>query len=214
MIALVVIHGGESRFELLRDTIESARSRLHGTFGQHLLVVDPCSREYETKLRDAFPEFTLLAARHRRGLTVAIAEGRNAVRSPYWFQLEDDFTFNRDVFADDMVEVMRAHTHLAQLVLKRQPWNELEIAAGGIVEMWPHEYTDCTDGTNHWLEHTLFWSNNPSLNRGSLTRLLPSTEAGATVEVRALGMRMAFWGERSDDPWVTHRGDVMIRTDG
>jgi hypothetical protein len=116
-----------------------------------------------------------------------------------------------------MAAVLNEQRHLVQLVLRRQPWNAEERAAGGIVEQHPDDYQDATDGTNYWLEHRRFFSTNPSLyHRSLLTRSWPDGEHSEGMFTHDLlrdeTLRFAFWGARDSGEWVTHIGRERVGT--
>jgi len=111
-----------------------------------------------------------------------------------------------------MSGVLLKHPYLAQLVFKRQPWNELEKEAGGIVECHPDAYTECTDGENFWTEHSLFFTTNPSLYSAKLCEygwpLVDRSEGVFSHFLLEEGKRFAFWGKKFDPPKVEHIGFV------
>jgi hypothetical protein len=136
---------------------------------------------------------------------------------PYIFHLEDDFTFNWPLDVQAMTDVLERRPYLRQMALRRQPWSELEHEAGGVVECHPHEYTEMTDGTNHWLEHRLFFTTNPSIyprhtiNEGWSTG--SGSEAAFTRQaLRDPAARFGYWGTRESEPWVTHIGNQRFGT--
>lgn len=132
--------------------------------------------------------------------------------------LEDDFVLERSVDWQRIADVLDAHPHLVQLALRRQPWNEIEIAAGGVVESRADEYDDCTDGVHDWLEQRMFFTTNPSLYRRSLaTRGWPNVEHSEGMFTHALlaessETRFGFWGARDSGVWVEHIGATRVGT--
>ncbi len=154
---------------------------------------------------------------HELGFAGAIAEGWRQVLetgADWVFHLEQDFTFNRPVPLEHMRHVLATHRELVQLVLKRQPWNPQEAAAGGIVEQDPDSYTERHDPATGavWTEHRRFFSTNPSLYRARLCeRGWPQTEFSEGVFTHRLledpQARFAFWGAKHREPWVHHIGD-------
>jgi hypothetical protein len=151
----------------------------------------------------------------RRGFAGAIQAGWDhpAVDScTHVFHLEDDFTFNRHIPLQAMADVLDARPHLAQLALRRQPWNDAERAAGGIVEQHPGDYTEVSDGHNTWLEHRRFFTTNPGMYRRSLCDLGwpqgPNSEGRFGIDLFTdPAIRCGFWGARDSGEWVTHIGD-------
>lgn len=133
------------------------------------------------------------------------------------FSTEDDFTFNEPVDLGAMCDVLDRHPHVAQIVLKRQAWNDSERSAGGIIEQNPDEYCDRTDGRFWWCEHRLFWSTNPHLTRRELLGYgWPVGDHSEGLFTHLLledpDLRFAFWGRAGDPPRVTHHGRVRAGT--
>jgi hypothetical protein len=153
----------------------------------------------------------------RRGYGGAISAGWAALpSSDFVFHLEDDFVFARYIDLHAMVDVM-VENRLTQMALRRQPWNDIEIAAGGVIEQRAADYTDRTDGTHHWLEHRVNFTTNPSLYPWALTRRQwpTGTESEGHFSIALLedpDIRLAYWGSRNEPPWVYHIGTLRIGT--
>ena len=146
---------------------------------------------------------------HELGFAGAIQAGWDAVLesgADYVFHLEADFTFNVHVPTARMIELLEAQPQLAQVALKRQPWNASERAAGGIVEQHPDDFTD----HGFWTEHRRFFTTNPCVYRASLCERgwpqVPESEGIFTHQLRDDGLSFAFWGGKFDAPTVTHIG--------
>jgi hypothetical protein len=221
MIALVVFTDG--RVDCIDQTIRSAAKNLHGSITTKLINDDSDDPEYRLWLRQNFEPlgFRLIPpAEGRQGFGGAIrhawAHLKSETREPFVFHLEDDFTFNRPVDLDAMAFTLVNHPNLVQLALRRQPWNDEESAAGGIVEQHPHDYTQLMDEHGAaWLEHRRFFTTNPSIYRRSLLqRTWPEGEHSEGLFthdlLRSEKTRFAFWGHRNDDPWVTHIGHQRV----
>lgn len=132
----------------------------------------------------------------------------------YLLHVEEDFRFVDRCPLAAMTEILERYDRLAQVVLKRQPWSSEEKAAGGIIELRPHEYTDVRDGHLFWCETDWIFSLNPCLiPRKVLEYGWPSgNEAGMRERLVADGWRMAMFGRRDDPPRVEHVG--MVRGQG
>ena len=210
MIALLVMTDG--RDDLLMQTVASAAVMLQGPITHYVMHTDN-GPDHRAELAIAYPTFDVIGG-PRLGFGGAIDRAwRHVAHLPvrYVFHLEDDFTFNRTLDLRPMAHALYAHTYLAQLALRRQPWNDDEAAAGGIVEMWPDEYTDVEWEGEHWLEHRLFWTTNPSLLRvercGFGWPVVKHSERFYTERVLASPeSRFAFWGARDSGEWVRHIG--------
>jgi hypothetical protein len=136
-------------------------------------------------------------------------------RNDWILQTEDDFLIGRDADLAAMVKVLNSHPKLAQLALRRQAWNPMEIAAGGIVEQHPDDYTDVTSPDGEWLEHRRFWTTNPSLfHRRMLHRGWPDgphSEGHFGIGLFTdTDMVCGFWGSRDSGEWVEHIGSHRV----
>lgn len=129
----------------------------------------------------------------------------------YVFWLEHDFRFTRTVDLGVMADLLE-DPEIAQVTLLRQAVNKTERKAGGIVEANPEAFTDM----GGWLEHTRYFSTNPSLMRrdfmqqhtfGDDRHRLPQDIRCEGLFGMALieqGYRFAVMGE--GEPWVEHVG--------
>lgn len=235
MIAVLVMTDG--RDDLLARTIEAWEPVLHHPLVSEWWLHDDTGdrahiaameRQYgvdsRTFARNAGPFMVIGGPRSGFGGAINRAWSRlmRASSARYVFHLEDDFVPVRPIYLADMVDVMDHNPHLVQMALRRQPWNDDERAAGGIVEQHPHDYADVTTGTpwtgreTHydWLEHRRFFTTNPSLYRRSLCSrgwpTGPNSEGRFGLQLFAddPAARAAFWGRRDSGEWVEHIGHV------
>lgn len=222
----VLLVMSDGRREYLEPCVASAVECLDLASVAHRVIHDDSgSVRFGAWLRERYPDWHVITTVRRSGFAGAIRSAWAAIESldeaiEHVVHLEGDFTFNRPVPLGDMLDVLDAHPHLAQVALRRQPWNEAERQAGGIVELHPHEYADRVDGLDrHWLEHRLFFTTNPSVYRRSLldaewpdgerseARFTEQLLMDGTPEVPGPEVRFAYWGRRTDGPWVTHIGE-------
>lgn len=208
-VVLVVVTDG--RRECIGRTLPIALNRLKGLPVVRTVICDDSGDiEYQAWLRLRFPDAELhcggkrlgFAGNVRRAWDAALGSGQ-----PWTFWLEDDFILDRDVDLAAMAAVLTDHPTVAQMALRRQPWFQAELDAGGIIERNPTGYTDRAG----WLEHREFWTTNPHLiHRDTLAQHewpnRPHSEAMFAKEIlrdRSSG----YWGSRTDAPWVTHIGE-------
>jgi hypothetical protein len=153
---------------------------------------------------------------HSKGFCGAIREGWDHICGldvDYVFHLELDFTFNEPVNFDEMVDLLERNVEVAQVSLKRQPVNEREREAGGIVEADPDDFVEASDEYATWTEHRRYFTTNPSIYRASLCRLGWPQEAESEGKfthrlLRDPLLRFAIWGGKHDPPKVQHIGEV------
>lgn len=151
---------------------------------------------------------------HKLGFAGAIMEGWRqvfAARCEWVFHAELDFLYGEPIPLQDMIELLEAEPHLAQIALKRQPVNEEEIAAGGIVEAHPADFRQRVEGGVIWTEHRRFFTTNPSVYSTKLCRhgwpQVPQSEGVFTHRLlEDPDVRFAFWGAKYDPPMVEHIG--------
>ncbi len=213
----------DGRQDCLERTIASARESLvpWTFFNRRIMIDDSQNPDYARSLSSQFPDFQVLSNASKMGFCGAIQLGWAQIPKDdpesWVFHLEDDFTFNRSVNLLAMLEVIQRNPHLKQIALLRQAWSEEEHKAGGLIQVWPDSYEDKRWNDHEWLEHRLFWTTNPSLYRGNLTRIGwpdgPGCERTWTdMMLTNPTARFAFWGNRNDGPLVTHIGTHRVGT--
>ena len=210
----------DGRVDCLSRAIESARENLCGEVTHKVIHDDTGDESYREELRATFPDFDVIGQPTRQGFGGAIRSAWAYVKvrpERFVFHLEDDFTFNEPIDLPAMQHVLDRNPGLVQLALRRQPWNDAELAAGGIVEQHPDAYDDRTDGTHHWLEHRRFWTTNPSLYRRELCeRKWPDGQHSegrfGLEQFRDPGAVSGFWGTRDSGEWVHHIGHERVGT--
>lgn len=214
-VALLVMADG--REDYLAQTLASASENLHGPVTERWYYSEQAGHLCP-------PDFVHIGAGPRRGFAGAITDAWRILTeqstADWVFHLEQDFTFNRSVHLDQLVEVMQPRPYLVQMALRRQPWNDAERAAGGIVEQHPEAYADCRAGGHAWLEQRLFFTTNPSLYRRTLCSTgfhePPHAEGMFTHRLLREGspeapgdqVRFGYWGARHWRPLVEHIGHV------
>lgn len=210
-LALVVV--GDGRIDYLRRTTESANANLPvALFQDFIMVNDTGDAEYHKQLAALYPGYCLISHPERRGMAAAVQSGWSHALdagADFVFHLEEDFTFVRPVPLMSMMHVLEDEPDLSQMVLRRQPWNEQEHEWGNLFGDDPRYVQK-----PHWIEHDVIFSLNPCIiPRWVLEMGWPGTnEAGMTRRLVAAGKHMAWWGQKTDLPDVTHIGH--LRGDG
>ena len=219
MISLLVLTDG--RDDVLARTLPVAAE--HVPYERLIIHDDTGSLEHRQMLANTYRHFDaqVIGGAQRRGFGGAIrAAWQHLERTPNPFvvHLEDDFVLSRHLDWSNLADTLVRQPHLVQLALRRQPWNEEERAAGGIVEQHPADYADCSDVGGAWLEHTRFFTTNPSIYRRSLcTEGWPegdNSEGRFGLELlrRHPSWRFAFWGARNSGEWCEHVGLERVGT--
>ena len=151
---------------------------------------------------------------HRLGMSGAVAASWSWALDfgvDYLLHVEEDFTF-LDLPLSGMRAVLELNDHLAQVVLKRQPWSAEEKQAGGQMEVSPGDYTEFEARNLHWVEHDRLFSLNPcliprrTLELGAPVGHPQGFEAAFTKRCHDAGLRFAYYGRRDDPPRCTHVG--------
>ena len=218
MIALLVMTDG--RKDCIVKAIKSAQENLMGPVLEFWIHDDSGDPDYHEWLRERYQGFIVVGGGERRGFGGAIENAwknlRARSRVEFVFHLEDDFTFNRPVPLLQMMETLEDHPTISQMALRRQPWNDTERRAGGVVECHPDSYLEIVEGREKWLAHSLFFTTNPCLYRRRLMHREwptgPSSEVRFTVRLRGDGQDFGYWGARDSGEWVTQIGDERVGT--
>ena len=220
-VALLVVTDG--RDDYLGHCVKSLDQLQGGPITERWMYDDTGDEAYREQLARQYPDFLHINGGPRQGFGGAIRTAwDNLMRrsgAAWVFHIEQDFVFTRPVDLSAMADVMHNRPHLAQIALRRQPWNTLEQAAGGVVEMDPGSYRDCIDNQGRaWLEHRIVFTSNPCLYRRSLTGIgWPASDrsegrfthqllARGTPEAPGPLVRFAYWGARDSGVWVEHIG--------
>lgn len=224
-ICLLVITDG--RKDCIRQAIPSALAMLEGPITRRVLYDDSGDLEHRQWLADQFPTFELVwHPDGRQGFGGAIrAAWTHLARGGerYIWHAEDDFTYNRPVPLNGLVQVLQAFPHVVQVALRRQPWNDHERLAGGIVEQHPDAYEEHWLGKYAWLEHRQCFTSNPCLYRRTLAVANEWPEGRdseghfthhllrhGSPEVSGEAVRFAYWGDRDSGEAVTHIGHERV----
>lgn len=201
-------------------------------------LVDACSRRiifddsadegFGRRLRSRFVRseppataWTVVSWKRRHGFAGTIHEAwdylRVALDPAYVLHLEDDFVLRADIEIEDLTGILERQPELAQVSLLRQPWNDAELAAGGIIQVHPERYRDAHDEHAEWVEHGQCFTTNPCVYRGSLLSsyvwpVCDRSEGVFTHELVFNGYRFAIFGRSTDAPRVEHVGAVRVGT--
>ena len=143
----------------------------------------------------------------RQGLTANLAQAWGALGDgdEWVFHVEEDFVIAPNAPLTDMIATLNTYRYLANMVLVRQPWNQQERKANGLLKA-NRPFLTPRDG-GRWQEHDRgFWLN-PMIAHSSLLRTLkPGVEQELTKQCTARRLRFGWWGAVDDDPRCIHVG--------
>jgi len=220
MITLMIMTDGRGKY--LEESIKSLH-KLKPAFVQAVIHDDSGDPKYADWLKEQYGyRFSIYSTGQRSGFAGAYNSAWRWLRenntNDWIFFTEDDFVYTRHVELSDMIRVMTENPQIVQMALRRQPWNDVERAAGGIVESRPETYTEKTDGENQWLEHRNFFTTNPSLIRATLidTHDWPNesnSEGKFGISLfSGTDLVSGYWGARCSGEWCEHIGQERAGT--
>ncbi|MCU1500578.1 MAG: hypothetical protein JWM47_4531 [Acidimicrobiales bacterium] len=191
--------------DTLTATLASAEEMLDGPIGRRVIAND----SGRPIVVDGWEDVRIGKGSGYTRATAAALTLASESGQPWVFFLEDDFTFNEPIDLTDMQRLMGAHPELVQLSLKRQPWYDYEVTAGGIIEVKPEQFTQRPG----YVEHRYYWAQNPMLCRRALLAQHPwpqcpgSERAFGNLIFEADPSHVAgIYGRIEDPPRVTHHG--------
>lgn len=184
---------------LIDDGREDYLDRCLESLAEHLPPVDACVMVNDSD--------------HELGFSGAIQAGWDAVLETdckYVAHLESDFLLTERVPIRFMQLILEHDPTLAQIALLRQPWNDREQAAGGIIQQDPDSYEEHESVAGKWTTHSVCMTTNPSLYPRHIVERgwpqVPASEGVFSAQLREDGYRFAFLGGKSDGPRCEHIG--------
>lgn len=217
-LLLVMTNG---RRDCITKTIPSALAMLQPGFVHRIICDDSGDEEYQLFLASRFPTFELWTTQGNEGFGGAIHSIWESLRYRtgfnYIFHLEDDFTFNEPINLHNMIAVLDRNPQLQQMSLLRQPWNEEEKAAGGIMQLHPEDYTEYQYGPMKWVEQRRYFTTNPCLYRKRVINFPwpegPNSEGRFTQQLlKNPSATFGIWGKKFGAPKVEHIGHQRVGT--
>ena len=202
----------DGRKDCFKRTLASLAKNLHGDIHKVVVHDDSGDIQYAEWLRDLeYKGFIVHSTGQRSGFAGAIRSAWSLLDDDYIIHWEDDFVLNRHVDVKTMQSILERDHGLAQIALLRQPWNELEIEHGGIVECDPAAYTQ-RDG---YFTHRKFFTTNPCMYRGTLIKEFEWPEGEFSegkfgLRLWRYGYLSAYLGRKFDAPLVTHIGETRL----
>jgi hypothetical protein len=208
---LLIVTDGRNGY--LERTLSSIPTAVWASVSSTTAIENSGSQSHCSWLQQRLPHAEVCCFDRKLGFGGAIQAGWSKVpaAATHVLHLEDDFLFETAVDVEWMAATLDANPHLAQLVLKRQAWNDEEKEAGGIVECWPDLYEEVEASGGWYTQHRLYFSTNPCMYRRELTERGwpdgPHSERTFTDQLlEDPATRFAFVGGKFDPPAVTHIG--------
>ena len=207
----------DGRKTYIERTVQSVRDHVKGIhFAYGVIVDDSGDPEYAEWLDTTFPELECLHHPERLGLGGCFQSALEtivATDADYAFMVEDDTPLLGDISLTDMIDVLNANQSLAQLMLQRPPFNTEEVAAGGVYQLTPNDFAECSDGKYTWVEHFRHYGFQPHLVKRHvieyiLTNATNFLELGVTEPLKAAGYNFGYWGGINDPPLCEHAGQM------
>ena len=228
MITLLIFTHG--RDLCLKQTLESFADNVKGPITD-VVINDDSPEPRDLSIFEYFPRETTVTYLRSGGVGFgrAINKTWNFVKGnihrPFIFHLEDDFTFNEEIDLWQMMGILDYNPNLVQLALMRQPYNDVEMAAGSLYELHRDSFESVTntylypggfhlpiEGQDKWVEHDMWFTTNPSLYRRELVQefewpICDHSEGFMSFELVRKGFKFGYLGTTEDPPKVTHIGN-------
>ena len=203
---LIMSHG---RKDCITQAINSVHSNLRGRIDEWVIHSDAPDPSFNDWLRQWWGG-TIIVNEGERGFGNAIRNAWNHIDDDYIIHWEEDFLLKEEVNADLMRWILKTSPELAQVALKRQPWNPHEKAMGGIVEQDPGAYSEETRYGYVITKHRKFFTTNPCVYGKNVVDLGwpegAESEGHFSQKMRDAGLYSAYLGSKYDKPKVEHIG--------
>lgn len=207
----------DGRRDFIERTVQSVSDHIKAPrFSYGVIVDDSGDADYAAWLDETFPFLECLHHPQRLGLGSCFQSALNVVLgtdADYAFMVEDDTPILRDVILTPLADVLNTDPQLAQLMFMRPPFNDEEIAAGGVYQLTPDEFTEHNDGTSRWVTHNRWFGFQPSLVPRDVIELMATKatnflELGVTEPLKEAGYHFGYWGGLDDAPYCDHVGTM------
>lgn len=205
----------DGRREFIERTIQSVEQHVKAPHFQYGVIVDDSGDpDYASWLDAMFPYMECLHHEERRGLGGCFQSALNVVLgtdADYAFMVEDDTPMIRDVMLTPLADVLHDNPSLSQLMFMRPPFNSDEIAAGGVYQQTPGDFTERTDGTHRWVTHDKWFGFQPCLVPRDVIELMATKatnflELGVTETLKESGYHFGYWDGLDAAPYCDHIG--------
>ena len=207
-VDLVVVTDGRTPY--LQRCIESLQRVGFGSFNKVIVVDDSASPQHGAKVDEWFAGSDIVHHPEKRGMAQAVRSGWDRIEADYAFHLEEDFVLLRELPAmKEVLPVLEAHKHLANMGFKRKPW------WGREVELDDQLAAICEQSTRvqsheSWTQHDHIYSLNPHLVPRRIFKWgwPDGNEAGQTVRLldETEPYTFGMWGHVGDAPYFEHIG--------
>jgi len=219
-MSIAILMMADDRRDYTEASLRSLREKLPGQPYKLFVHDDSCDPMFSFFLGSLLDEvwrgdWEVMCATTKRGFGGAIEYAwqyiYDQLEYDYVFHTENDFTYNSVIPIQSMVNILEHDPALGQVALLRQPWNDKEKAAGGIIPSYPEgTFVERQVAFAPYLEQSAFWTTNPSLVPAWVIGLgwknVPESEGMFTFKLRDMGIKFSFYGRLDDPPLVEHIG--------
>jgi hypothetical protein len=203
---LVMTHG---RGDELMQSLDSIHRNLRGKIDRWVIHSDCPDPAWDMWVRQWWGG-DLIRNEGPHGFGNAIRNAWTHMDDDYIIHWEEDFVLKEEVSVDLLKEILETSPELSQVALKRQPWNEIEKAAGGFIEADPDSFTEEIKLGYVITKHQKFFTTNPSVYGRKIVELgwpdEEHSEGKFGFKVRDAGLWGSFLGAKFDPPKVEHIG--------
>lgn len=207
---LVMSHG---RKDCITRAINSIHSNLRGRLDSLVIHSDARDPEFNHWLSQWWGGGVWVnEGEHGFGNSIRNAWGsavadKTADHVIHW---EEDFVLERPVHVSMLKYILDDDNTLSQIALKRQPWNEVEKAAGGIIEQAHESFTEVQNNAYVISKHQNWFTTNPCMYKREIMEIGwpegAQSEGMFGIKLRDMGYYSAFLGGKFDQPIVEHIG--------
>lgn len=203
---LIMSHG---RKDCILPVIDSIHRNLRGRIDNWVIHSDSPDASFNDWIGQRWGG-RIIVNEGEHGFGNAIRNAWDHIDDDYIIHWEEDFVLKEEVNADTLRWILTTSPELAQVALKRQPWNESEKRAGGIIEQDPESFTEEIKYGYVITKHRKFFTTNPSMYGRNVVELgWPDeefSEGKFGFKVWDAGLYCSFLGAKFDPPKVEHIG--------
>lgn len=101
-----------NRIELLKQTVDTLQAYFDGEI---IIIEDSVNKEMHEKVKELYPQHTLVFNEENIGLIKSIDKAYALVKTPFVFHSEDDFLFHKGGFIEKSVKILESDDKIVQV---------------------------------------------------------------------------------------------------